>query len=199
MPIEIDHIYRVNKTLLEMFKDRGGEIEDNLFTSGLSLENFRILAKSFNSIEKNLSPFNFVVDGKEVHFICFKKKIAKTFIEDSIAKQQKVDKYIRKPKGISMLVIFNEEIQDGMPLNLLGIEIFHYKELLYNPSHHDLVPKHEIINKEDCPYSENELPVIDVNDVMARYLNMTPGQICKITRTNTSCGTSIYYRICRFI
>ena len=199
MPIEIDHIYRVNKTLLEMFKDRGGEIEDNLFTSGLSLENFRILAKSFNSIEKNLSPFNFIVDGKEVHFICFKKKVNKKFIEDSIVKQSKVDKYIRKNEGISMLVIFNEELQDGMPLNLLDIEIFHYKELLYNPSHHDLVPKHEIIDRDDCPYSDNELPVIDVNDVMARYLNMTPGQICKITRTNTSCGTSIYYRICRFI
>ena len=34
MPIEIDHIYRVNQTLLEMFKDRGRTIEENLFTSG---------------------------------------------------------------------------------------------------------------------------------------------------------------------
>ena len=98
-----------------------------------------------------------------------------------------------------MLVIFNEELQDGMPLNLLGVEIFHYKQLLYNPSRHDLVPKHEIIDRDDCPYSDDELPVIDVNDRMARYLGMIPKQICKITRTNTSCGTSIYYRICKQI
>ena len=124
MPIEIDHIYRVNQTLLEMFKDRGRTIEENLFTSGLSLENFRILAKSFNSVEKNLSPFNFVVDGKEVHFICFKKKVGAKFIEDSIVKQNKVDKYIDN-KDISMLVIFNEELQDGMPFKIGNIEIFH--------------------------------------------------------------------------
>ena len=64
------------------------------------------------------------------------------------------------------------------------------------------MPKHEILsaeNRTECPYSNNELPVINVNDVMARYLNMSPGQICKITRTNTSCGTSIYYRICKKI
>ena len=36
MSIELGHIYRVNKTLLEMFEDRGGDIDDNLFTSGLS-------------------------------------------------------------------------------------------------------------------------------------------------------------------
>ena len=102
MSIKLDHIYRANQILIEMLRDRGSNIEENIFISGLSLDNFRILAKSFN----NASQFNFMVDGKEVHFHFFRKKKSKDINKKDITN------YIKVHQNSTILVIFKKNYRE---------------------------------------------------------------------------------------
>lgn len=73
-----------------------------------------------------------------------------------------------------------------------------------NPTKHILVPKHEIVPKENLNTllkelyaKKSQLPIIVYHeDVQARYLGVRPGDIVKITRPSPSSGLYTVYRIC---
>lgn len=80
-----------------------------------------------------------------------------------------------------------------------SIEIFHEDELVFNITHHHLVPKHEIISneikqelKERYKISDKQFPYIYDNDPVCKYYNGKPGDLFRITRNDSS----IYYRLC---
>ena len=68
---------------------------------------------------------------------------------------------------------------------------------------HVLVPKHEVISKEDVKNllkelridDVNLLPKIEQNDAALSNLNVKKGDVIKITRKSVTAGTSIYYRV----
>lgn len=73
-----------------------------------------------------------------------------------------------------------------------------------NPTKHILVPKHEILSKEQSKeilknlYAKKaQLPIIVFHeDVQARYLGARPGDIVHIERPSPSSGVYSVYRIC---
>jgi len=74
------------------------------------------------------------------------------------------------------------------------------KELNLAP-HHILVPKHEIITKEEAEQvlekyhcKAIELPLIFGNDPAIVGLGVKPGDMIKITRKSATAGESFYYR-----
>ena len=67
--------------------------------------------------------------------------------------------------------------------------------------HHMLVPKHEIITKEEAEQvlekyhcKAVELPLIFANDPAIVGLGVKPGDTIKITRKSATAGESFYYR-----
>lgn len=88
------------------------------------------------------------------------------------------------------------------------IEIFCIKNLLFNITKHELVPKHELLDVEDAKkiyerYSirDNQkilkLPLlITKTDPVAKYYDFKPGNLIKITRPSSSIGEAISYRYC---
>ena len=74
------------------------------------------------------------------------------------------------------------------------IEVFIYKELMFNITRHYTQPKMKILNKEE-KYSliqqikQSQLPIILRTDPICRYYNAKPGDIFEFKRP------SIYYRI----
>lgn len=84
------------------------------------------------------------------------------------------------------------------------IQIFLSKELLYNPTKHELVPKHKKLSPEAAETlindlqlkSKNQLPFIQKQDIIARWLGLQPGDIVKITRYTETSGKYYYYRCC---
>ena len=86
-----------------------------------------------------------------------------------------------------------------------NIQILDINSLTNNLLEHNLVPKHEVIrnktdiNKilEDCNANISQLPIILKNDVIAKLIRLSPGDICKITRNNNKCGINYFYRVCR--
>jgi DNA-directed RNA polymerase I, II, and III subunit RPABC1 len=88
------------------------------------------------------------------------------------------------------------------------LELFCIKNLLFNITKHELVPKHEFMNNDEAQevynqYSikENQrtqkLPLLMTKtDPVSKYYDFKPGSLIKITRPSSSIGESISYRYC---
>lgn len=85
----------------------------------------------------------------------------------------------------------------------LTLEMFDVSELQFNISHHDLVPRHEVLTKEEADaivaqfgVARTQLPHIVRSEPMARYLGLRPGQVIRITSISPTAGEYISYRVC---
>ena len=72
----------------------------------------------------------------------------------------------------------------------------------FDITQHILVPKHEILSKEEkkallekLNISEKQLPKIFESDPVIKILNAKIGDVIKITRKSLVAGESVYYRI----
>jgi DNA-directed RNA polymerase subunit H (RpoH/RPB5) len=84
------------------------------------------------------------------------------------------------------------------------LQLFTLKELQYNPTHHQLVPKHvwipettvkEILEKYQVK-TKSHLPHILRTDKIAKWLGLRVGDVVQITRPNENSGIYHYYRCC---
>lgn len=122
-------------------------------------------------------------------------------------KIQDMRKFLTEKK--KHILIFKEKINN---LNVRGIrdqnpnvEIFMLKDLLFNVSRHEFVPRHEVISDPeeigaimrtyDLKY-KTQMPIILRTDPMSRYLDIKSGEIVRITRNSVAAGESLVYRVC---
>jgi len=106
------------------------------------------------------------------------------------------------PSSITYQTLQKKELQLAAKEGF--IQIFLMQELMYNPTKHELVPKHEKMNNEDVKKlmenlklkAKTQLPFIQKTDVIARWLGIQSGDVVKITRYSPTSGKSYYYRCC---
>ena len=106
------------------------------------------------------------------------------------------------PSSITYQALQKKELQLAAEEGF--IQIFLMQELMYNPTKHELVPKHEKMNNEDVKVlmenlklkAKTQLPFIQKTDVIARWLGIQSGDVVKITRYSPTSGKSYYYRCC---
>lgn len=124
------------------------------------------------------------------------KKIVETFVHDV----PHTIMVFKEPLTSQNAKAIHDAVAQG-----LRIETFEVKELLFNVSRHELVPKHEKMHNEDDVKallqslkikSKTQLPIILKTDPMARYLGLKTGDVVKVTRPSPTSGTYVHYRCC---
>ncbi len=84
-----------------------------------------------------------------------------------------------------------------------GTELFWLNTMIFNITKHVLVPKHTKISEDDIRkllaelYIQNKfhLPVMLKSDPITRYLDLSSGDVCKITRYSPTSGEYFSYRV----
>jgi DNA-directed RNA polymerase subunit H (RpoH/RPB5) len=106
------------------------------------------------------------------------------------------------PSSDTIINIVREYINN--PENPL-LQIFDIRRLQFDVVKHVKVPKHRIIEKSELSLLEkkynilapkNQLPWIDSQDAIAKWIGARPGDVIEIIRFSESAGATPYYRYC---
>ena len=85
------------------------------------------------------------------------------------------------------------------------IQIFHIGQLQFDITTHRKLPSHRILNGEERDAfidkfhilnPATQMPMIDSQDMMAKWIGAKPGDIVEIMRKSETAGSTPYYRYC---
>jgi DNA-directed RNA polymerases I, II, and III subunit RPABC1 len=199
--LEKKSLFKVRKTVLEMLADRNFIIPKE---EQISFEEFDIRYKNNKNINIFIDSNNDKLGKVYVHFQ--NKSLAKSELKNILAKliedyeddNIKLIILLKEDRGLSTI---SKEINKDEYKN---VEVFMNKYMMFNITHHQLVPKHIILNESEeqelltkFSTTKNKLPKILRTDPIAKYYGMKPNQICKIIRKSPEVGEAFYYRICK--
>lgn len=84
------------------------------------------------------------------------------------------------------------------------VQVYHMRELLFNPYRHRLVPEHVVLDSREAGElvkqlglkTNLELPIILRDDAIAKHLDIRAGSIVKVVRNSPTAGQHNVYRVC---
>jgi len=202
---EISRLWKVNRTIHELVRDRGFQVSDEEIH--MDLDTFK---NTFVTISGTLdrSRLNFFAtlakDPTEMIFIYFSDeksvgvKTMRKFLGILEEKQIKRGVIIfpgnMTPSARKVIVAMAAQFK---------LEEFAETDLLVNITHHTLVPRHDVLEPHEKKellskyrVKETQLPRIQLADPVARYYGLRRGQVVKITRPSETAGRYASYRIC---
>lgn len=191
MSPHIDSILRTLVVLREMLIDRG---MDHSVLEHLSDEEVRMLDSSSQVFQLRISE-----DTVVIYFMEHPKLKP---IRDNMP-----DETVKRVIYIMSMSPVADTIQKiGKEHPDKDLQFFTLKDLEFNISRHQVVPRHDAIRDKDeikkilqehqIKSRAKDMPIILKSDPMARYLDIKPGQLVKITRPSPSAAESISYRCC---
>lgn len=200
-------IDRVRIHLKELFEARGEDVVE-------FEEHGNLLAEVENGISKFYNELIELNTNRTCVFFCLTKEILKELLKN-MKDLESATAIMKKHSAINFMIIvmdppstptMNILMQWDKKFNAEGgmLQVFQMKELLYNPTRHILVPKHEKLSEEEVKKlmeeymikNKYQMPLIHRNDVIARWLGLRHGDIVRITRYNDTSGEYYYYRCC---
>ncbi|KAJ3990182.1 DNA-directed RNA polymerase RPB5 subunit [Lentinula detonsa] len=198
-------LWKVNRTIHELVKDRGFSVSDEEIN--MDLATFR---QSFSNqsgfVDRNVLNFfsNSIANPAEQLFVFFSD-------EKSVGvKTMRKMLMILEEKGIQQgIIVFPGNMTPSARKVIVAmasqfrLEEFSESDLLVNITHHSLVPHHQALSPsekkallEKYRLKETQLPRIQLADPVARYYGLKRGQVVKITRPSETSGRYASYRIC---
>ena len=193
-------LYKVRQTILEMINDRGysvPEIEKILFEEFIIKYNNKNLDIYINDIENNKKIY--------VYFHNEVKNYSKNDLKNIM--QKLINEY--QDSNINLILILREKENSAISKELTkdsykNVEIFLKKNMIFNITKNEYVPKHILLNIEEekelldkYNTTKGKLPKISKTDPIAKYYGMKSDQICKIIRKSPEVGEYLYYRLVR--
>uniref|UniRef100_A0A0G4I3B5 RNA polymerase subunit H/Rpb5 C-terminal domain-containing protein n=1 Tax=Chromera velia CCMP2878 TaxID=1169474 RepID=A0A0G4I3B5_9ALVE len=194
---------RARRTVYQMLKDRGYKVpescleetretvEQEFRQNEEKLEKMIILVSRPSDSEDKLLVF-FAESSKKVGVLPI-RKLTDQMTENNINKAILVVTHPLTPFA-------KEAINEMKPKH--NIETFQMSELMVNITHHELVPKHIPLSKEDkerllekYKVKEFQLPRMLHTDPIARYFNLEKGSVVKIIRPSETAGRYVTYRL----
>ncbi|KAF8656865.1 hypothetical protein AX16_002412 [Volvariella volvacea WC 439] len=202
---ETAKLWKVNRTIHEMVRDRGFLVADEEIN--MDLQRFRDTYAN-NSGIVDRSQLNFYTQSRtnptDQIFIFFtdEKSVGVKTMRKLLG--------ILEEKGIQRgIIVFPGNMTPSARKVIVAmaqqyrLEEFSESDLLVNIVHHTLVPRHEVLSPEEKKIllqryrlKETQLPRIQLADPVARYYGLKRGQVVKITRPSETSGRYASYRIC---
>ncbi len=189
----------VKTTIVKMFINRGfinNENKDKYIKKLVENENEDL---EFTLQLDNSENYNTEIKNKKIYIKIFDYKIM------SINKSSQIGEFISKYEKEYKFVIvqdINAKSEDTIESYKTQIEIFKFDKLQSDITEHDLVPKHEVLTKEEGENvmesyraRKRDMPLIRTNEPVAKYYNMKPGEIVKIYRPSPLTCESVAYRL----
>jgi DNA-directed RNA polymerase subunit H (RpoH/RPB5) len=193
---EIEVLYKAHTNIIKMLNNRG-------MTEALELkkENIDEFKKDYYKKRINIK-LNHLGKNIFVKFI-LQNRVKPNQIKDIIkeCKDQEVPN-----KGDKLILI----IKPKPPLNITkiikeyeGVNIFCINFFQFDLMEHQLVPKHvkatdeevrEVMEREHIS-SRLNFPWILKTDAVIQYLDLSAGDVCKITRTSPTSGEHVTFRV----
>lgn len=194
---EKNTLFKIRKTVIEMVEDRKYIVHDS------DKINFEEFSAQFDA--KNLDIFvnNENKSPIYIHFHNENKSLAKSDLKSLV--ESIIEKY--NNHEIKIIILLKERGNGSIFKELnkeeyKHVEIFMNKNMIFNITHHQLVPKHSLLSSEEeeeilekYNTTKNKLPKIIRTDPIVQYYGMKPDQICKIIRKSPEVGESVYYRL----
>lgn len=202
--MEIDTVI---DNLKEMLKDRGDDI-------AMFEENESVINR--DEFYNDKSPIEFQTSNSTIIF-ALTKKLRRFILDECKLYEDNFNKFIEKYNNKKNIIIILNNDTISVPIlsqinkydkiiQKLGgmLQYFQIKQLMFNPTKHELVPKHTKLNTTEVAElmskymikSKLSMPIILHNDPIAKWLGLKQGDIVMIDRYNENSGISYYYRCC---
>ena len=213
---EIRHLYNTTEEKNTIYNNFGKGTVCNFTLDHKILENIKLHIIYYNFPDFNKKKVKITKSIENKIFNIYKNELIGKYdnlfiiinenITDSII-QIKDNINNKLQQDIDITPIKDEISKNNLNLNKTHfkyIDIYNLDTLQININKHKLVPKHKIIRDNNeitkildkCNATQNQLPIINRNDPIAKINRMIPGDICEITRI-TQKGEILYYRICK--
>jgi DNA-directed RNA polymerase I, II, and III subunit RPABC1 len=197
---DIEKLFRSRKTILQMLIDRGYTISNDLM-----IEDKDAFKKLFYS--KTLD-FRVDQDGKTSVYVkwMLNFKIKPNMIKETIDNirednfsddnSSKIILITKAKPNTNISKIFKDK-------EFRGTELFWLNTVIFNITHHILVPKHTKMTDDEVKkllgelFIQNKfhLPIMLKSDPITRYLDLSSGDVCRITRYSPTSGEYFSYRV----
>jgi DNA-directed RNA polymerase subunit H (RpoH/RPB5) len=209
--ILISSIYNSRKTVLELMKKQGYNIDD--------YTNFSI--NEVNSMKLN-NQLDMLLEKKEEDPITKKKN--KIYIRYHLGKTIRPNTHLQEmiddlfnleqvlTKSDTLFIIIKDEVNETMTNELkhiwekdgIFIVIENIKRLQFNILNHSIVPEHRLMNDQEVKEimdkynitNKQLFPEISRFDPVAKVICLRPGEVCHIIRPSKTSIQANYYRIC---
>lgn len=202
--MEIDTVI---DNLKKMLNDRG----DNI---AMFEENESVINR--DEFYNDKSPIEFQTSNTTIIF-ALTKKLRRFILDECKLYEENFNKFIEKYNNKKNIIIILNNDTISVPvlsqinkydkiIQKLGgmLQYFQLKQLMFNPTKHELVPKHTKLNTVEIAQimskymikSKLSMPIILHNDPIAKWLGLKQGDIVMIDRYNENSGISYYYRCC---
>lgn len=180
----------------------------------------------FEEHEREIEREEFYSDSKILEFhtsnttiiFAMTKKLRKNILDELKGDKDDIKKFLLKYNNKKKIIlIFNNDVISAPILQQLNkydkilqknngmLQYFYNKQLLFDPTKHEYVPKHVKIESEEeiksilekyMVKSKLQLPIIFHHDIQAKWLGLKQGDIVRIDRYNPNSGIYYYYRCC---
>jgi DNA-directed RNA polymerase subunit H (RpoH/RPB5) len=180
----------------------------------------------FEEHEREIEREEFYSDSKILEFhtsnttiiFAMTKKLRKNILDELKVDKDDIKKFLLKYNNKKKIIlIFNNDVISAPILQQLNkydkilqknngmLQYFYNKQLLFDPTKHEYVPKHVKIESEEeiksilekyMVKSKLQLPIIFHHDIQAKWLGLKQGDIVRIDRYNPNSGIYYYYRCC---
>ncbi len=147
----------------------------------------------------NSKNYNTEIKNKKVYIKIFNYKIS------SINEKSPIGEFLKKYTNEYKFLVVQDitpKTEENINMYDTQVEIFKFNKLQSDITEHVLVPKHEVLTKEEGENvlesyraRKRDMPLIRTNEDVAKYYNMKPGEITRIYRPSPLTCESIAYRL----